>query len=287
MTAKSHIIFEAEASPAEGVGVTVIVTLYNYEKYIESALQSVSQQTHQNLELIVIDDVSNDRSVGVTTEWLRQNSARFNRVKLISHEKNLGLAQARNTAFDHASHGYVFVLDADDEIYPTAISKLLAACRSTNAQAAYSQIELFGAAKGIMGGPWKPSAFEKDNYVAATALIKKSAWQDVGGYTQPAEIQGWEDYDFWCKFVERDFRGEFVPELLCKYRIHKSSMLRTTNEAKLDQLKAAMKRRHPWLRVDERPSVRDKLGYWYWLVRVRFILARRALRQVAGLSPDR
>ena len=118
---------------------------------------------------------------------------------MISHTKNSGLAQARNTAFANAANDYVFVLDADDEIYPTAISKLLAACISADAQAAYSQIELFGAAKGVTGGPWKPSAFEKDNYVAATALIKKSAWYDVGGYDQPAEIQGWEDYDLWCK----------------------------------------------------------------------------------------
>src|SRR4029079_5175688 len=283
MPVDNRILYSTKQRSKGGAGVSVIVTLYNYEQYIENALQSVLRQTQPNLELIVVDDVSTDGSVGVAVKWLGENGARFSRAKLISHAKNRGLAQARNTAFENATNDYVFVLDADDEIYPTAISKLLAACLSANVQAAYSQIEIFGAAKGIIGGPWKPSGFEKGNYVAATALIKKSAWCDVGGYTQPSEIQGWEDYDLWCKFVEHGFRGEFVPELLCRYRIHKSSMLRTTNESKLELLKAAMKRRHPWLKLDEPPSVRDKLGYWYWLFRVRLVLARQALRQFARM----
>jgi len=210
----NRVVYSAKQKSKSGVGVSVIVTLYNYEQYIENALQSVLRQTHPNLELIVIDHVSTDGSVSVAVKWLRENSARFSRARLISHAKNSGLAQARNTAFESAANDYVFVLDADDEIYPTAISKLLAACLSANAQAAYSQIEIFGAARGIIGGPWNPSGFEKGNYVAATALIKKKAWCDVGGYTQPSEIQGLEDYDLSCKFVEHDFRGEFVPEVM-------------------------------------------------------------------------
>src|SRR5215471_5219227 len=227
MNTDSHVLFESGHNAVEGIGVSIVVTLYNYEKYIENALQSVFEQTHENLELIVIDDASTDRSPSVAVKWLQENNERFSQTKLISHVRNAGLAQARNTGFDRASNECVFVLDADDEIYPTAISRLLAACLSADAQAAYSQIEIFGAARGIIGGPWRPSGFEKGNYVAATALIRKSAWSAVGGYTQPAEIQGWEDYDLWCKFVEHNLRGEFVPELLCRYRIHKSSMLRT------------------------------------------------------------
>src|SRR4029078_13249532 len=278
---RATIAFETKKQDAEGVGVTVIITLYNYEQYIKNALDSVLKQSHPNIELVVVDDRSKDDSLAAAKTWLEQKCERFSHARLLAHLSNYGLAQARNTAFENATNDYVFVLDADDEIYPDAISILLPACLSANAQAAYSQIEIFGAAKGIIGGPWKPSGFEKGNYVAATALIIKSAWCDVGGYTQPSEIQGWEDYDLWCKFVEHGFRGEFVPELLCRYRIHKSSMLRTTNESKLELLKAAMKRRHPWLKLDEPPSVRDKLGYWYWLFRVRLTLARQALRQFA------
>jgi glycosyltransferase involved in cell wall biosynthesis len=283
MPLNNQTTYSGHGKAKPGVGVSLVVTLYNYEQYLENALQSVFQQTHPNLELIIVDDGSTDGSVRVASKWLQENSKRFARAILLCHTKNSGVVQARNTAFESASNDYVFVLDADDEIHPTAISKLLAACLSADAQAAYSQIELFGAATGITGGPWKPSAFEKDNYVAATALVKKSAWRDVGGYTQPAEIQGWEDYDFWCKFVEHGFRGEFVPELLCRYRIHKSSMSRTTNKLKLEQLKVGMKRRHPWLKVDEPPTVRDRLGYWYWLFLVRLKLARHALKRICKI----
>ena len=74
MPAESHVVFETESKHVAGLGVSVIVTLYNYEQYIENALQSILRQTHQNLELIIIDDTSTDGSVSVAIKWLKENS---------------------------------------------------------------------------------------------------------------------------------------------------------------------------------------------------------------------
>jgi glycosyltransferase involved in cell wall biosynthesis len=271
----------ARRGGGSAIGVSVVVTLYNYEQYILRALESVARQTHTFIELIIVDDSSTDNSVPLVRKWLKENQGRFRRAELIRHSRNLGLAAARNTAFKKAKNDYVFVLDADDEIYPSAISKLLAACLAANADVAYSQIELFGAYKGLLGRAWKPSRFKKGNYVAATALVKKSAWANVGGYTQPAKIQGWEDYDFWCKFVEHNYHGVFVPKVLCRYRIHSVSMLRTTNGSNYVKLKAAMKIRHPWLRLDEPSFVRDKLRYCYAPVRDLLMLIRLSIKTFA------
>jgi FkbM family methyltransferase len=248
---KTEIVFETEARDVKGIGVTVIVTLYNYEAYIKNALDSVFRQTHSNIELIVVDDASQDSSQAIVRTWLEQNGARFSQAKLLSHLNNSGPSQARNTAFANAKYEYVFVLDADNEIYSDAIAKLLSVCILSGAETAYSQIEKFGDESGMyIGGFWNPTAFARGNYIDAMALIKKSAWLAAGGYSY-FQIPGWEDYDLWCKFVELGFRGVFMPEILCRYRVHGSSMLRQTTNPNVKQLKLEMTKRHPWLRLSE------------------------------------
>lgn len=245
----THVVFETEARNVEGIGVTVIVTLFNYEIYIRSALDSIFHQSYPNIDLIVIDDASLDSSRAVALEWLQQNSSRFSQARLLSHLNNQGLAQARNTAFANASNEYVFVLDADNEIYFDAIEKLLAACVSAGAEAAYSELERFGEDSGPYTGDfWNPAVFATGNCLDAMALIKKSAWLAAGGYSR-MKHQGWEDFDLWCKFVELGFKGVFVPQILCRYRVHKTSMLRQMKEQNIDELKLEMKGRHPWLRL--------------------------------------
>jgi glycosyltransferase involved in cell wall biosynthesis len=258
-----RIAFETKKHDAEGVGVTIIITLYNYEQYIETALDSVLKQSYPNIELVVVDDCSKDASLAAAHKWLQQNGDRFTQARLLSHLSNSGLAQARNTAFENAENDYVFVLDADNEIYPDAISKLLAVCISEKAEAAYSRLEKFGEATGLGGDVWDPARLARGNYIDAMALIKKSAWQEVGGYTK-MKIPGWEDYDLWCKFVEHGFHGTFVPELLCRYRVHKSSMLQATTNPNLESVKSEMAERHPWLQLDAPPILRERLGYWWW-----------------------
>src|SRR5471030_118232 len=101
---KTEIVFETEALDVKGIGVTVIVTLYNYEAYIKNALDSVFRQTHSNIELIVVDDASQDSSQAIVRTWLEQNGARFSQAKLLSHLNNSGPSQARNTAFANAKY---------------------------------------------------------------------------------------------------------------------------------------------------------------------------------------
>jgi len=286
-----RVVFETPRRNATGVGVTVIITLYNYERYIRDALHSVLSQSYSNIELIIVDDASSDDSRNSARSWLEQNGASFTHVKLLSHLNNRGLAQARNTGFEHTTNEHVFVLDADNEIYPDAIAKLMSACISANAEVAYSFIEKFGDITGVQGDVWNPSRFATGNYVDAMALIKRSAWKKAGGYSQPSEIQGWEDYDLWCKFVELGFRGIFVPEILCRYRVHDSSMLTTTTMPNLGQLEFDMTKRHPWLRLGVSRTFPEKVGSRIWRFRIlaasfnkRFGFMPRRLRSRDGFA---
>lgn len=232
--------------PGAGTIVSVAVSLYNYADAIGACLDSVVQQTHSRLELIVVDDGSTDESANVARRWLEANMARFDRVLLLRQPKNLGLSAARNLAFERSSGEYIFVLDADNALLPRAIARLLETLEHTGAAAAYSQLIYFGEATGVgIANIWDKASFQKDNYVDAMALVSKSAWNEVGGYSELD--YGWEDYDFWCKFVEAGLRGVYVPELLCRYCVRTDSMLRTDTTAERGRLVHLMMAAHPWL----------------------------------------
>jgi glycosyltransferase involved in cell wall biosynthesis len=245
-----EVVFEKinRARPARA-GITVAVSLFNYARFVGECLDSIARQTHSCLELIVVDDYSEkDESVAVARCWMEQNSNRFDRISLLRHTRNQGLAEARNTAFEYARTDPVFVIDADNQIYPRALGRLFGAIEHREFDAAYTQIELFGDQSGLgYADIWSKGFFRPGNYVDAMALISRRSWRQVGGYTH---IEGgWEDFDFWCKFVDRGMRALYVPEILCRYRVHGSSMLRTDTVAATAKLKIELTMRHPWLHL--------------------------------------
>ena len=226
--------------------VTVAVSLFNYDAHIVECLDSVAAQDHGAIELIVVDDASSDESAVTAARWLEDHSARFTRTALLRHAVNEGLAETRNTAFARASADYVMVLDADNGLFPRAIGRLLESAVDADAALAYSQAALFGDVQTPgYADVWTPERFRRANYVDAMALVSKAAWAQVGGY-QHLE-HGWEDFDFWCCFVEAGLTGVFVPELLCRYRVHGGSMLRTRTDPGRDGVIAQLSYRHPWL----------------------------------------
>ncbi len=245
-----EILFEHEEDRFAGIdAITVAVSLFNYARFIDSCLDSVAAQTHERLELIVVDDMSSaDDSASVAETWMRANQSRFGRVSLLRHMRNSGLAEARNTAFRYARTDPVFVMDADNEVYPRCMERLIEFVRYREYDAAYTQLEFFGNERRLgYADVWNRERFRRSNYVDAMALISRRAWSRVKGYRHLEG--GWEDYDLWCTFIEAGMRSIFVPEILGRYRVHGSSMLRTETVNAEGRLVLEMSARHPWLRL--------------------------------------
>lgn len=99
--------------------VSVIIPVYNAEKYLEQAIDSVVSQTYTDWELILVDDGSTDPSGKICEIYARRTS----KIKVI-HKKNAGLSAARNTALAKARGNFIFFLDADDILAPTALEIL-------------------------------------------------------------------------------------------------------------------------------------------------------------------
>lgn len=245
--------WDASAQRAERPGdlITVAVSLFNYNDVIIECLESIRQQTHQNIELVVVDDCSTqDLCVTQTVNWVTNNFNRFYRVRVISHVRNSGLAAARNTAFSLALSDYVFVIDADNTIFSSALAKMYSVLQhNRGASAVYSQLLFFEDERRLgFADIWRPERLAFGNYIDAMALIRLEAWKVVGGYDH---IEGgWEDFDFWCKFHTASLYALFLPEILCCYRVHGESMLRTETKHKADSIVNFMTMKHPWLTLE-------------------------------------
>ncbi|MDB5733330.1 MAG: glycosyl transferase family 2, partial [Variovorax sp.] len=119
------VVFEKSAKG--WADVTVVIPLYNYERYIVEALESVGAQTLDPIELVIVDDCSTDGSLEAATAWSRENSDRFNRISVIKNRINQGLAFSRNNGFAYAETPYVLPLDADNRLLPACCEQLLQA----------------------------------------------------------------------------------------------------------------------------------------------------------------
>lgn len=107
--------------------VSIIVPVYNVEKYLERCIVSIVQQTYENIEIILVDDGSTDRSSEICDDWCRRDK----RIKVI-HRENGGLSAARNSGIDQATGEYFSFIDSDDYVSQYFIEKLVKLLRDNN-----------------------------------------------------------------------------------------------------------------------------------------------------------
>ena len=91
--------------------VSIIIPVYNVEKYLNKCIESIVSQTYKNLDIIIIDDGSKDSSGKMCDEWANKD----NRIRVI-HKTNGGLSDARNVGIEHAKGNYISFIDSDDFI---------------------------------------------------------------------------------------------------------------------------------------------------------------------------
>ncbi len=199
--------------------VTVVVPLYNHADEVVLALESVARSSFADLEIAVLDDASSDRSVTAVLDWM--DSHPDVPALLLQNAWNRGLGATRNALFNAARGEYVLALDSDNEVYPSAISKLAAALDGDpDAVFAYPILEVHedGRPVTLFGyQPWEPERLRAGNYIDALALIRRQDAIDLGGYTEDLRLHGWEDYDLWCRVADRHRHGVHVPEILARY----------------------------------------------------------------------
>lgn len=193
--------------------VSVIIPCYNHGKFIDDAVASVLAQTYPDIEIVIVDDASEDQ---LTREKLA--NYKQDRTQVIILTKNVGLPEARNTAIRTAKGKYILPLDADDKIAPTYVAKAVALMeQNENCGIVRCYTQTFGDEN------WKAELsydFEKmlaTNLLVATSMFRKQDWERVGGYKTSMKY-GYEDYDFWLSIIEMGRDVLTIPEILFFYR---------------------------------------------------------------------
>jgi glycosyltransferase involved in cell wall biosynthesis len=205
------------------VRVSIIIPCYNYARFLPDAVASVIAQTFEDWELIVVDDGSTDETSTIARRLIERHPDRRIRV---FQQPNAGPAAARNTGADHSIGAYLLFLDADDMLAPTLLEHAAAILSEQPAVGfVYSGMRLFGQDRH----EWPSAAFDLqrlalDNYVLPHALVRRSAWEQVGGFDTARSLWGFEDWDFWLRVAVSGWLGWHIAEPLVFYRRHGHSL---------------------------------------------------------------
>lgn len=104
--------------------VSIIIPVYNVEKYIIRCIDSVCKQTYNDIECILVDDCGNDNSITLAEEYIKKYSGNIH-FNLLHHTQNKGLSGARNTGIKAATGDFIYFLDSDDAVTPNCIATLV------------------------------------------------------------------------------------------------------------------------------------------------------------------
>ena len=146
--------------------VSVIVPVYNVEKYVGRCLQTIMQQTYQNIEIIIVDDGSPDRS-GLICEEIAQKDSRIR----VIHQENQGLSGARNTGIEAANGAYLAFVDSDDWIRSEMIEVLYNLMQQTDAEIGACGTEICSDSGHV--------AYYSDNQEEVCVFTRNEAMQEL------------------------------------------------------------------------------------------------------------
>ncbi len=227
--------------------ISVVIPCHNQGKFIIEAVESVKVQTFKDFEVIIVDDGSTETE---TKKIFQEIPALYPEVKLVRQE-NKGIAAARNAGISVARGEFFLPLDADDTIEPAMLEKCFEVLRNDSKLGfAYAAVRYFGDFEAV----WRPREYNffdllQANQLTATALVRKKAWEEAGGYDEEMR-GGYEDWEFWINLGSRGWFGKLISEPLFNYRRHALSM---TDDAREGHKKnfAYIKEKHSGLYAPE------------------------------------
>lgn len=241
--------------------VSVIIPAYNAEAFIAKTLNSVLSQSYKNIEVLVVDDGSRDRTSEIVESFIQKDSRVF-----LYKQANAGVAAARNLAIEKSSGEYIAPTDADDIWYQQKLEKQVQAMLEADQSVGlvYAWSVFIDEEDGIIGhytpyyylnvhsieGKVYP-AMLYTNFIgnASAPLIRRACFEQLGGYNyklKEQHAQGCEDWDIYLRIAEF-YQFQVVPEFLIGYRQVRGSMSNgcKTMAKSYDLVMADFQKRHP------------------------------------------
>ncbi|WP_275296769.1 glycosyltransferase family 2 protein [Bacillus sp. REN10] len=214
--------------------VSIIMPVFNKESRLKYSINSVLNQTYQNFELIIINDGSTDHSSDVIIQYKNKDS----RIVYIEQE-NKGVSMARNLGIRQSKAEYVTFLDADDELDPAFLEKMLSKIGNSNVCCCFHHYIINGTAKKARMKFFEGDILEKYLYNICTpntnSWLMKRNYLDENNILFSPEVNWGEDMVFFSKVLLHDKNVKCVPEYLTNYHYNSANSLSENNIDKIDK----------------------------------------------------
>ena len=189
--------------------ISVIIPLYNAKKYLKLAVDSILNQTHKNIEVIIVDDCSTDGSL----ELCRELYGHDERVKILQQPTNMGPGEARNTGIRSAQGKYIAFSDSDDEILPDTFDRLFNVAEKYNADVVHNTHSIFSIPdeNGVMPLEMLPSSADDENTLVVPVLMDQNAPKEITLLDGDRSVmfENWLKHGYnwvlWTKLFRRSF----------------------------------------------------------------------------------
>ncbi|MBP3819462.1 MAG: glycosyltransferase family 2 protein [Butyrivibrio sp.] len=203
--------------------VSVITPVYNAEKYLKETIESVINQTYKNIELILVDDQSVDKSASIINKYLVQNA----NIVYYQQPNNMGAGVARNKGLELARGQYIAFLDADDVWEETKIEKQIHLMGEKKASFCYTAISMIDE-NGVLKKEKRNVNTEVDYHflLSNTMIATSSVLIDrakVGDFKMSTR-RGGQDYATWLQLLKKCDVAYGINESLVKYRVLPDSL---------------------------------------------------------------
>lgn len=211
--------------------VSAIICNYNYARFLYEGLESLANQTHKPLHLIIVDDGSTDDSAAVIDVFLSEWSHLFAHHSFLRNSRNLGKLASLNKAISSLRTPLALILDADDFLPDHAIERLLdrlLVARETNPKIGfiYSDSHLVNETGLVIGigksTNWSLDLLKTQSYIPECALTLSSALQQAAPFDESIRVS--TKHHKWTKIAEGGWVGHYLPEPLFYYRMHQSNL---------------------------------------------------------------
>jgi len=227
--------------------VSVIIPTYNRARLVSRAIQSVLNQTYQNLELIVIDDASTDNTEEVVKDF------KDNRIRYICHDENKGGATARNTGIKTAKGKYIAFLDSDDEWLSEKLEKQFNLLQGLPESVGvvyslyFSKDDEIGLIKRVDFETYKGNVFRHllEGWcpsITSAALLTLRCLQKSGMFDE--NLPSFQDYDLWLR-VAQNYHFDFIHEPLVINHQHAGSRVASDYNPRIRGLELFLKKWSP------------------------------------------
>lgn len=201
--------------------ISIVLPVYNGEKYLAEAIDSIINQTFKDWELIIVNDCSKDSSEFIVREFMKKDE----RIKLINNNENKKLPESLNVGFREAK-GEFLTWTSDDNIYEINALEEMYTFLSVNKQLSMvvGNMEVIDE-DGVFVRNWKTysnSKMAENNVVGACFLYKAEILNNIGEYDTTLFLV--EDYEYWLRIISRGYVIGHIDKKLYKYRIHGESL---------------------------------------------------------------